>query len=246
MLAARGALASDVSDASLRAGIRALVSERFNGSVVRASIESGLSRSLVCTWLKGSKPTLPWVLQLCHHAGVSIVALVGGQVQEADIKGAAGGETQRVVPRTYERTQLNRAEIEDRLQAALLMDHPPTIRCFAKQHNLKERLLRNWFPKEVRALGELTVERQGRDSQERYLTALKAYSAAAELMQARGDAVHTRTLQQVSGIVAFSRNQIRVRAIEEVLARYKPPLTAAAKGIAIAPENVAAQANLMN
>ncbi|MFZ3119117.1 MAG: TniQ family protein [Variovorax sp.] len=236
LLAARGALASDVSDASLRAGIRALVSERFNGSVVRASVESGLSRSLVCTWLKGSKPTLPWVLQLCHHAGVSIVALVGGKVQEADIKGAAGGETQRVVPRKYERTQLSRAEIEDRLQAALLMDHPPTIRDFAKQHTLKERLLRDWFPKEVRALGELTVERQNRDSQARYLTALEAYRAAAELIQTRGDAVHTRTLQQVSGIVAFSRNSNRVRAIEDVLAQYKPPLIAVVKGIVIAPE----------
>ena len=245
LLAARGALDADVSDATLRAGIRALVIERFGGSVVRASVESGLTRSLVCTWLKGSRPALPWVLQLCHHAGVSIVGLVKGKVQEADTKVAAGIATQKVVPRKYERTQQSRAEIEELLRAALLTDHPPTIIKFANQHRLNERMLRDWFPKEVRALGALTVERRDRDSQARYSAALEAYGAAAELMQMRGETVHARTLQQVSGMVAFSRNPNRVRALKEVLARYKPTAAAGMKGVAFVPGNAAAPANFV-
>ena len=69
----------------LRAGIQRMVDERFGGSVVRAASEVGLSRSLVCTWVKGTKkPSLGLLLTLCHKAEAELIGVLEGEYVHAE------------------------------------------------------------------------------------------------------------------------------------------------------------------
>ena len=212
--------APGITQETLLKGLRTLVNESFGGSVVRAAVESGMSRGLVCTWLKGAKPGLPWVVQLCFHAGVSIAALARGEVRRACSSGGAGTATHKAVPRTYQRASQSRAEMRSLLRSAASAPDTPSLERFAADNGLHPRALREWFPEEVRALTSLTLTRRQKDSEERYSAALRAYGAAAEELRSKGDAVHARTVQQASGMVAFSRNRPRARALEVVLAKH--------------------------
>ena len=65
---------------ALQQGLRKVVDGAYHGSVVAASLGAGLSRASVCTWVSGKfKPSFAGLMQLCHHARVDVVELLGGR-----------------------------------------------------------------------------------------------------------------------------------------------------------------------
>ena len=175
-------------------------------------------------WLKGSTPALPWLLQLCYRAGVSVTALLQGEVRKAESSKAAGATVHAVVSRPYKRTEKSRPELQRLIRSAVLEPNPPSVHQFARTHQVSARSLQKWFPKEVGELGRMSVQCLKQQRRESYLAAVEAYSAAAEELRAKGVAIHRRTLQETSGLVAFSRNSARARALSEVLARERTNL----------------------
>lgn len=205
---------------TLRSGLVELVKGAFKGSVVRASRESGLSRASVCTWVKGATPGLPWLLQLCFTARADVVALLGGSFRLLENDGSAR-ESIDVMPRTYNQAALTAPEISQLLRQAVSEPEPPTLRQFALRNGLHPDTPRHRFPEEATALARARATYEERAREQRFRQAVGAYTAAGHSLQQRGLAVHAKSLQTESGLVAFSQHPPRVRALNAALTGFR-------------------------
>lgn len=219
------------SSESLREGLLEVVKSVYGGSVVRASQEAGLSRASVSTWLAGDfSPGLPWLLQLCFHARADVCALIDGVYTSLDVKVEAGdkGEAKekarkavRVVPRAYRRAELTDAQIRGFLSSAATEAEPPSLAQFARRHGLNEDTPRKKFAPEAMALVVANAEHMELVNERRYMEAVHAYTAAVKALLRQGLTVHAKSVQKQSGVVAFSQNTLRVRALKSVLDKHR-------------------------
>lgn len=205
---------------SLRAGLKQLVSAVYGGSVVRASREAGLSRASVCTWAAGGRPGLPWLVQLCLHAGADVVQLLGGSYSPLDDQSMTGKQYD-VMGRTYNFAQTDNETVRQLLREAAREANPPSLREFARRHGLHIDTPKKRFPAEARALAEVGRAHLKRIRQMQYEEAVASYTRAAQALQGKGLCIHERSVQQESGVVAFSQNASRVRALQSVLSRFR-------------------------
>jgi plasmid stability protein len=180
---------ASLSAESLRAGLLALVNDVYGGSVVRASTDAGLARASVCTWVKGATPGLPWLLQLCFHAGADIVALVCGSIRLLDDRSTAGRKHD-VVPRSYTLAPVEEAEVREQLLKAAEEERPPSIQEFARQHGMHVDTPRKRFGNEARVLLLARQRFLGKEREEQYSKAVQMYTRAAHNLREQGKGVH--------------------------------------------------------
>ena len=206
---------------ALRSGLKSLVASTYGGSAVRASLDSGLSRASVSTWIAGKfLPGLPWLLQLCYNAGADIRSLIGGPFRLVAEQLSSDGPSLRAVPRNYERSALNRSEIASLLVDAASMEDPPTIKALARQHGLHPDTTRHRCPAENALLAKASLARLSRMYEGQFNDSARAYKTAAQALVKDGQAVHARSVQERSGLVAFGQNRSRVRALQKTLANH--------------------------
>jgi hypothetical protein len=205
---------------ALRDGIRALVHAAYGGSVVRASRLSGQARASVCTWVRGKgRPNLSSLVQLCHHARADVVELLGGRYRstgaEADVNGAA---TMSLLNRTYKRLAIAPGHVLHCLRAATREEPPPNVAQFARRFDMSPRCLRERWPAAVKELVDVSARYREGLNAKRLLHATTAYEHAAQELVRQNKPVTKKVLQRSSGIVAFSQNTTRVRALQAVVA----------------------------
>jgi hypothetical protein len=216
----------------LRSGLAEMVKEVYNDSVVAASQGAGLSRASVSTWIRGVfAPGLPWLLQLCYHARADVVALLGGKYKalKLDAEDKARSRT-NVVERTYSKADKTPSELKELLIDAALEDEPPSVAEFAARHGLHVDSPRHRFPDETRKLVAAHKRRLEVEQKVRVTEAAVAYKMAALALRRAGKRVHEKSLQQEAGLVAFSQNPLRRRALDAVLSEFRPPQADSATG----------------
>lgn len=211
------------SPRTVRQGLAALVQAAYGGSVVLAALQAGLSRGAVCMWVKGTAvPGLPWLLRLCFHSGADVIALLGGSFRRL---GADEREQSRqlseVVEREYtKRPTYSKPQLKKFLLAALDAAEPLSPAELSRRLGLHRDQLRKRCPEESQALAAAHDAHRRRVYEQRYRQAVGAYTKAACALRERGKRAHAKALQVESGVVAFSRNAPRVRALREVMSAF--------------------------
>lgn len=211
------------SPRTVRQGLTALVQAAYGGSVVLAALQAGLSRGAVCMWVKGTAvPGLPWLLRLCFHSGADVIALLGGSFRRL---GADEREQSRqlseVVEREYtKRPTYSKPQLKKFLLAALDAAEPLSPAELSRRLGLHRDQLRKRCPEESQALAAAHDAHRRRVYEQRYRQAVGAYTKAACALRKRGKRAHAKALQVESGVVAFSRNAPRVRALREVMSAF--------------------------
>jgi transcriptional regulator with XRE-family HTH domain len=239
----------------LRMGLHTLVEGWYSGSVVKASLAAGLSRASVSTWCAGvNKPSLAGLMQLCHHAQVDIVWLLGGRCEPAptyddtdklidwaEEDGDAERETalaakqetelQESTPdasrkpidlfgRSYVHRSCTIEDIKNALAAAVVESPPPNLTQLAARLGTSARFINEKWPDQARALVEASARYRIEQNQSRFDEATDVYESAARSLVELGQPVTPKYLQKVSGLVAFSQNLTRVRAMESVVQKF--------------------------
>jgi plasmid stability protein len=125
------------------------------------------------------------------------------------------------VARPYQFSETNDTEVRDLLRQAAMETNPPSLHEFARRHGLHVDTPRKRFAQEANVLSVAHQKLIERKRQEQYVKALESYTRSAESLRERGMSVHERSLQQDSGLVAFSQNEVRVRALRTVLAQHR-------------------------
>lgn len=224
LLAVSDEVASAWTAKTLQAGLRAVVALAYEGQVVRAAREAGLSRSSVCSWAAGSlRPNLAGLVQLACHSRTDIVEMFGGRA--VPLSGTPWVRDTNVPPtdiarrRSYRRL-VNAAEVEAALRAAVLEAEPPTLRRFADRHQTSPRHLRERWPDLSEALANAASLRRQMEAGARAANATATYERAAADLLKQGKPVTPKLLQQTTGLVAFSQNQSRLSVLRDVVRRH--------------------------
>lgn len=220
LLAVRGDL--DFNQESLKAGVYDIVNRVYGGSVVRAAIAAGMSRSVVCMWFSGTQPGLPGIVQLCLNAQASVVAAFRGKHERSSTPGGHG--MQLSMPKKYRRSQFTDEQIKKFLADAVESDKPPALEALARQHDLNVDVLRRRFPAESRLLGSASAALRASRHQQEQAKYAEVFAQAARSLQGRGRPVNRRTLQEEAGVCTFNSLSPRKRALEQVLAVVRPEL----------------------
>ena len=220
LLAVRGEL--DFNQESLKAGVYDIVNRVYGGSVVRAAMAAGMSRSVVCMWFSGTQPGLPGVVQLCLNAQASVVAAFRGKYERSSTPGGLG--MQLALPKKYRRSAFTDEQIKKFLVDAADSDEPPTLEALARQHNLNVDVLRRRFPEESRLLGSASAAFRANRHQQELTKYAEVFALAARSLKARGRPVNKRTLQEEAGVCTFNSRSPRKRALDQVLASARPDL----------------------
>ncbi|MBN8508652.1 MAG: TniQ family protein, partial [Burkholderiales bacterium] len=203
------------------AGLRDVVDRAFNGSVVNASLESGLARATVHSWLRGgSKPCLSMLVQLCLRARADLLELLRGRFHSTAAAGVEGfGPLESLAPRPYARPVMSRQQMAQRMEDALASDEVVSVRKLCNGMGISPRAARERFPEFVRSLARRSRVKGALDDERRFQEAAEAYSRAAEELRAEGKVAGAKYIQKRAGLVAFSHNHARVRALSHVLAK---------------------------
>lgn len=202
----------------LKSGLRDIVNKCYDGSVVKAALQSGLARGSVCWWLQGqSKPSLGLLVQLCLHAQADLVGLFSGLY----IKRCSSGDFELITKRTYQRSASNWQDVASALEAALQEPSPPTISAMARRLGVNRRSMVEHQPQEVARLRAVGEDHRSQKNRQAYDNAVKIYELCAEMLKAEGRTVSRKTLEQKSKLAAFSTAISRCRAAEEISRRYR-------------------------
>lgn len=210
---------ADCSPESFRAGLTRLLELRFDGSVVSAAREAKLSRGLVCSWKKGSRPGLPWLLQLCLVAGADLSSLLCGNV----VLTAPLGLQSSAIKRAYRRTQIPTLDLASRIKAAAHRPSPPSLASVAKELGVHVDTLRALCPDACEELRAARAEDTKQRRERQYVTALKAFMEAGEVLKfAKGKRVTSAALQKQSGLTVYacSRSKVREQALLAVIRHF--------------------------
>lgn len=220
LLAVRGDI--DFNQESLKAGVYDIVNRIYGGSVVKAAIGAGMSRSVVCMWFSGTQPGLPGVVQLCLNAQASVVAAFRGKYERSSTPGGLG--MQLALPKKYRRSPFTDEQIKRFLVEAAESDQPPSLEALARRHNLNVDVLRRRFPEESRLLGSAYAALRVSRHQKELDKYAEVFASAARSLKARGRPVNRRTLQEEVGVYTFNSRSPRKRALDQVLACVRPDL----------------------
>jgi hypothetical protein len=229
-------------------GLHKLVERCYGGSGVKESASAGLSRSSVCTWRAGVyRPSLGGLVQLCHHAQADVVALLGGRCESALARDAVdpltllNGRTETagapaaalearhvdesrapvdLLDRSYVRRACNLEDLSKALQAAIAESPPPNLTQFAERVETSARYINDKLPDLARALVKASTRYRKEVCDEKFDGAASAYADAARSLVASGKPVTPKYLQKVSGLVAFSQNPTRVRAMASAMQKF--------------------------
>lgn len=214
---------AEMTPTTLQRGLQQVVEHVYGGSVVRAAVKASLCRASVSNWSRGiGRPSLSALMQLCLHAKADLTALLSGNFVSSG-QGDGRSTQHRVVKRQYVRARLNDEQMRAALDAAAQEPEPPSMSCLGARLGINMEVARRKFPEEagrLKAAHEAMMEAEYR---QRYADAVGAYTTAAAALKDRGEPVCEKYLQSESGLVAFSRNAPRVRAMHEVIAAHGAP-----------------------
>lgn len=205
----------------LQAGIKALAEARFGRSTVDAAVGAELSRNLVWYWANtDTPPSLPLLLQLCASCGADPLALLEGRFEPgADV---APGPI-RLVKRDYQRMTMTVEELRAAVEQAGSETPPPSAKSVARRLGVSERRMRVLVPDELAILVERNTMHRQQQEERTFQATVGAYEAAAQALVAEGKTVGAKYLQKRAGLVAYSHNRNRQRALEGVIAKYRRP-----------------------
>ncbi|MDA8246092.1 TniQ family protein [Acidithiobacillus sp.] len=202
----------------LKSGLRDMVDKCYEGSVVKAALQSGLARGSVCWWLQGhSKPSLGLLVQLCLHAQADLVGLFSGIYLERRLSGGF----ELIIKRHYQRRDDVWRDVGSKLEAALHESSPPTIAAMATRLGVNRRSMLERYPREVARLRAVGEEYRSQKNRQIYHDAIKKYELCAEILRSEGRVVSRTTLQRKSKLAAFRGSTCKIRAADEVVKRYK-------------------------
>jgi TniQ len=205
-----------LSPETLHEGLKTLVDVKFNGLVVPPSIKAGMARATLSTWLNGTfKPSLPGLLQLCMLANCDLVPLLQGRVEESTGR-QHEGIVPRVVPRTYHRVTLSDDEIRQSLRQAAVAPVPPSLKSHCEALGVRGDRSGKKFPEEVAQLKTARNDYMRAQSARLRAEMEAKLEAAAAQLKAQGLPIKCRTLEEVAGVVAWTRHP----AMKAVLARH--------------------------
>lgn len=230
VLAAPRDMAEQWSEASLLTGLRAAIDAAFEGQVVRAARELGLSRGSVCTWAGGKgRPNLSALTRLACHAGLDLAEIFSGRavrlVEMPQVQAEGKGEVKADAAvsrlRGYRRMTDPKA-IEQALRDAVLQEDPPSLRQVADLHGISPRQMRELWPALTDALVEVGATSRQQAAANAAAQALATYERSAMNLKEQGVAVTAKSLQKASGLVAFSQNRARVAAMRQVIRKFGP------------------------
>jgi TniQ protein len=228
-LLARREYASDGwSPESLQRGLRELVNARFGGSVVSASLSSGLARGSVSTWVRGKfRPNLAGLMQLCYLSKADIGALLAGEFAPAPGEHSSSSalwpqsrNSVDLMQRSYQVCEASTEEQRLALERAHAVTPPQSLHQVARSLGTSKRMLRHRFPALSRSLTERVDAHRLEREKAKFQAALNAYSEAAMRLRSRGSPVSSGLVQKESKLVAFGRNPSRVRALTAVLNKF--------------------------
>jgi hypothetical protein len=217
LLEMTAAEAQQLSFERLRVGIQEAVDQRFDGQAVKASVEAGLARATVGSWLSGSSvPTLASLLRFCMHAGCDLVTLMGGHWRINDV---ALGAAMSLKRRSYRRSPLTDDEFRALILAASRATPPESGAQLARRLNVDPKTFRDRFPNEYTLLQVARKGQQRLEKEARYQQFADRFESAARLLKDRGVPVTRRSLQAEAAITVFKGSGSRTQALETVLQR---------------------------
>ena len=83
--------------------------------------------------------------------------------------------------------------------------------------------MRVLVPDELAILVERNTMHRQQEEEQTFRATVSAYEAAAQALVAEGKTVGAKYLQKRAGLVAYSHNRNRQRALEGVIAKYRSP-----------------------
>ena len=200
---------------------KALAEARFGRSAVEAAVVAELSRNLVWYWANtDTPPSLPLLLQLCASCGADLLALLEGRFEPA--ADVAPGPI-RLVERDYQRMTMTVEELRAAVEQASSEAPPPSAKSVARRLGVSERRMRVLVPDEFAVLVERNTTHRQQEEERTFQATVSAYEAAAQALVAEGKTVGAKYLQERAGLVAYSHNRNRQRALEGVIAKYRRP-----------------------
>ena len=123
----------------------------------------------------------------------------------------------------YTRIDHDWDDIRAAIVEATAQAYPPAATEMARRFQTSVRELYKKLPVELAALTKKGRDVQSEEYRQRYQEAHEKYAATAAQIADRGLKVSSKRLQQESGLVAFTKNPVRIRALNEVMAQYAPP-----------------------
>lgn len=213
----------DFGEDTLKAGIFDVVEKVYEGSVVRAATQAGMSRSVVCMWMKfGVQPALPWVLRLCFHAGADLVSVFRGKYVQS-----TGGAVQGTVidiPRKYQRSPMSLGELAPIVLAAARQPKPLSLPALCRKYNMHPDNVRRGLPAESRLLTQAYMAALRQEESRNFQECVAAYQRAADQLAVAKKAINLRSLQEQAELPTYRSRSPRARAIRQVLAVRRPDL----------------------
>jgi hypothetical protein len=207
---------------SVRSGLMAVVHGFFEGSVVRAALDSGLPRSSVLTWMRGDfRPNLVGLLSICLRSGADLRALCHGDFVKVRASLDLDSLSAVLPKRTYRLLGADPGEVKSALIAALEDSDPPSLAAIARQFNVGEDALRTLFPDETKALKEWRLKTNDEQRANSFEETVETYLAAVFRLREQGRTSGIKYVQTEASLPAFSGNGFRRRALNEALARAK-------------------------
>ncbi len=204
-----------VSSERLKAGLQNILAKRYSGSVVAASEAAGISRGIVCSWLReGGKVSLSYLVQICMHAEADLSECVIGGFKESP----STGHPLRIIGRVNQRNSEDWIENAGRKIHSAFDDDPvPSVKQIAQQVGVDPKQLRNVFPSETKRLSKLFLEgRRNAFSKVKEKFQEIYYRSALEL-QSEGRAVNRRALERRTGFWSYDGRSTRGQALRAVL-----------------------------
>jgi hypothetical protein len=114
----------------------------------------------------------------------------------------------------------NLEDLSKALQAAIAESPPPNLTQLAERMEASARFINDKLPDLARALVEASARYRKEVCDEKFDEAASAYADAARSLVASGRPVTPKNLRKVSGLVAFSQNPTRVRAMASALQKF--------------------------
>lgn len=217
LLSLSASSAAELSSDGIRRGLREVLDTRFDGKAVNASLEAGLARSVVWTWVEGKfRPTLRGLLKFCARARCDMVEMIGGSyVPSREVRSSESPAQ----PRGYRRKVLADDEIRERMREAAAMEPPMSGIQLAHSLQIDRKLLRTRFPAEHEALMEAGRRHSADANQARYLDVERRMTTAVETLRLKGKPVNRKSIRVEAGISTFSATGNARKALEVVMQR---------------------------
>jgi hypothetical protein len=209
--------ASEVSSDALRQGLREVLDARFDGKAVNASLEAGLARSVVWSWVEGKfKPTLAGLLKFCAQARCEMVEMIGGRYVRSREIDTSGSPVRR---RAYRKNVLTDDEIRERIRGAAAMEPPMSGVQLAHSLQIDSKLLRTRYRAEYESLMDAGRRHSAEASQARYADFERRMTAAVDALRVKGKSVNRKSIRLEAGISTYSATGNARKALEVVMQR---------------------------